>query len=69
MPYGPPAHIVEGRWELSRGGIHPGSCGHWSIYPGTGWVGVVLTNNDDAPLREITGRQRQAITGASPGGG
>ncbi|MEW2354036.1 serine hydrolase domain-containing protein [Spirillospora sp. NPDC029432] len=67
--YGPPAHIVAGQWELSRGGIHPGSCSHWSIYPDTGWVGVILANQDDIPLQEIAGKQRQAITGTSPGGG
>jgi hypothetical protein len=67
--YGPTAHIVEGQWELSRGGVHPGSCSHWSIYPDTGWVAVVLSNYDDIPLLEILGQQQQAITGASPGDG
>jgi hypothetical protein len=67
--YGPTAHIVEGQWELSRGGVHPGSVTHWSIYPDTGWVGVILSNYDDIPLQEILGQQTQAITGASPGGG
>jgi hypothetical protein len=59
----------EGQWELSRGGVHPGSVTYWSIYPDTGWVGVVLSNYDDIPLLEILEQQTQAITGASPGGG
>ncbi|MCW6003523.1 beta-lactamase family protein [Micromonospora sp. CPCC 205371] len=67
--YGPTAHIVEGQWELSRGGVHPGSITHYSIYPNTGWVAVVLSNYDDIPLLEILGQQKQAITGASPGDG
>jgi CubicO group peptidase (beta-lactamase class C family) len=67
--YGPTAHIVEGQWEIGRGGVHPGSSTYWSIYPDTGWVGVVLSNYDDIPLQEITGQQTQAITGASPGDG
>ncbi|MFF5263459.1 serine hydrolase domain-containing protein [Actinomadura viridis] len=67
--YGSTAHIVEGQWELARSGTYPGSATHWSIYPDTGWVGVVLSNYDGIPLQEIIGRQRQAITGASPGDG
>ncbi|MEV4671994.1 serine hydrolase domain-containing protein [Actinomadura sp. NPDC049382] len=67
--YGPTAHIVEGQWELGRGGLHPGSSTHYSIYPDSGWVGVILGNYDDIPLQEITGRQTQAITGAAPGDG
>ncbi|MFC5749913.1 hypothetical protein [Actinomadura rugatobispora] len=63
------AHIVEDRWELGRGGPHPGSCTYWSVYPDTGWVGVVLGNHNDIPLGEIVGKQSQAITGASPGDG
>ncbi|MFG1858621.1 serine hydrolase domain-containing protein [Actinomadura geliboluensis] len=67
--YGPTAHIVEGQWELGRGGPHPGSSTYYSIYPDSGWVGVILGNYDDIPLQEITGRQTQAITGAAPGDG
>lgn len=67
--YGPTAHIVEGQWELGRGGLHPGSSTYYSIYPDSGWVGVILSNYDDIPLQEITGRQTQAITGAAPGDG
>lgn len=67
--YGPTAHIVEGQWELGRGGLHPGSSTYYSIYPDSGWVGVILGNYDDIPLQEITGRQTQAITGAAPGDG
>lgn len=67
--YGPTAHIVEGQWELGRGGPHPGSSTYYIIYPDSGWVGVILSNYDDIPLQEITGRQTQAITGAAPGDG
>ncbi|MFF4236180.1 serine hydrolase domain-containing protein [Actinomadura geliboluensis] len=67
--YGPTAHIVEGQWKLGRGGPHPGSSTYYSIYPDSGWVGVILSNYDDIPLQEITGRQTQAITGAAPGDG
>lgn len=67
--YGPTAHIVEGQWELGRGGLHPGSSTYYSIYPDSGWIGVILSNYDDIPLQEITGRQTQAITGAAPGDG
>lgn len=67
--YGPTAHIVEGQWELGRGGPHPGSCIYYSIYPDIGWVGLVLSNHDDIPIREILGKQTQAIAGASPGDG
>ncbi|MGW5417534.1 serine hydrolase domain-containing protein [Actinomadura geliboluensis] len=67
--YGPTAHIVEGQWELGRGGPHPGSSTYYSIYPDSGWVGVILSNYDDIPLQEITGRETQAITGAAPGDG
>ncbi|NDU72362.1 serine hydrolase [Actinomadura sp. DSM 109109] len=67
--YGQTAHIVEGQWEIGRGGLHPGSYSYYSIYPDTGWIGVVLGNYDGVPLQEIIGRQTQAITGASPGEG
>jgi hypothetical protein len=32
-------------------------------------VGVILANSDGVPLQEMIGREIQAITGASPGGG
>ncbi|QKW39821.1 beta-lactamase family protein [Actinomadura sp. NAK00032] len=67
--YGPTAHIVEGQWELGRGGLHPGSSTYYSIYPDSGWIGVILGNYDDIPLQEITGQQTRAITGAAPGDG
>jgi CubicO group peptidase (beta-lactamase class C family) len=67
--YWSPARIVAGRWELGRGGLHPGSSTFLSIYPDTGWAGVIVGNYDDLPLQEITGRQSQAITGVAPGEG
>src|SRR6266545_2615653 len=47
----------------------PGDGANWDIYPYTGWVGVILANSDGVPLQEMIGREIQAITGASPGGG
>jgi hypothetical protein len=64
-----PVHIVNGQWVFGRGGGNPGVSANWNIYPYTGWVGVVLGNCDGLPLQEITGREMQAITGASPGNG
>jgi CubicO group peptidase (beta-lactamase class C family) len=61
--YGPVAHIINGQWVLSRAGVNPGSSASWQIYPDTGWVGVVLSNYDDVPLREISEREVQAVTG------
>jgi CubicO group peptidase (beta-lactamase class C family) len=61
--YGPTAHIVGGQWELGRGGPHPGSFSYWTVYPDTGWVGMILSNYDDIPLQGILGQQNQAILG------
>ncbi|WP_449060857.1 serine hydrolase domain-containing protein [Planomonospora algeriensis] len=67
--YGPSAEIVGGQWVIQRAGGNPGVCANWSIYPDTGWVGVILGNCDGVPLVEMIGRETQAVTGASPGGG
>ncbi|WP_432927165.1 serine hydrolase domain-containing protein [Microbispora sp. CA-135349] len=67
--YGPAASIVGGQWVVQRAGGNPGVCANWSIYPDTGWVGVILANRDDVPLVEMIERETHAITGASPGGG
>jgi CubicO group peptidase (beta-lactamase class C family) len=70
--YTMPVHIVNGQWVIGRGGGGPGIGGNWNIYPDTGWVGVVLTNTDGAPLLDILLRETEAITGApvdAPGGG
>ncbi|MEU0837813.1 serine hydrolase domain-containing protein [Streptomyces sp. NPDC005969] len=67
--YDMPVHIVNGQWVFGRGGGNPGVSANWNIYPYTGWVGVVLGNCDGLLLQEITGREMQAITGASPGDG
>ncbi|MFL6118467.1 hypothetical protein [Actinophytocola sp.] len=44
-------------------GVNPGSAASWNIYPYTGWVGVVLSNSDDAPLQDILQREVRAVTG------
>ena len=64
--YGPSAEIVGGQWAWQRAGGNPGVCANWSIYPDTGWVGVILGNTDDVPLVEMIGREVQAITGVAP---
>jgi CubicO group peptidase (beta-lactamase class C family) len=67
--YGPVVRIVNGQWVWSRGGGNPGVGANWTIYPYTGWVGVILSNIDGVPLQEMTGQETQAITGATPRGG
>jgi hypothetical protein len=70
--YGPSAAIVGGQWFLQRAGGNPGVGANWTIYPDTGWVGVILTNRDDVPLLDMIEREKQAVTGVAPeqpGGG
>ncbi|MBB5824913.1 serine hydrolase domain-containing protein [Micromonospora carbonacea] len=70
--YTMPVSIVNGQWVIGRGGGAPGIGANWSIYPDTGWVGVVLTNEDGAPLLDICLREAEAVTGGPvdpPGGG
>jgi CubicO group peptidase (beta-lactamase class C family) len=55
--------IVNGQWLFGRAGVNPGSVASWSIYPHTDWVGVVLGNSDDVPLREIIDQEVKAVTG------
>lgn len=35
----------------------------WNIHPDTGWVGVILGNDDDVPFQEIIQREMRAILG------
>jgi CubicO group peptidase (beta-lactamase class C family) len=69
--YDIPATIVKGQWQYQRAGANPGVGANWSFYPDTGWVGVILVNRDadGGSLRDIIGRQQQAITGVPPAGG
>jgi len=67
--YGIPIAIVNGQWVFERAGANPGVGVNWSIYPYTGWVGVILSNYDDSPLEEMIEREVQAVTGGSPGSG
>ncbi|MFI5960491.1 serine hydrolase domain-containing protein [Cryptosporangium sp. NPDC051539] len=77
LPQGPasfgaylcPVSISGGQWVFERAGGNPGVGANWSIYPDTGWVGVILSNTDSAPLREMIGRETQAITGVEATGG
>jgi hypothetical protein len=68
-----PISISNGQWVIGRGGAGPGIGANWSIYPDTGWVGVVLSNDDNLPIQDLLVRQEAAITGAPvnlpPGGG
>ncbi|MEU7752548.1 serine hydrolase domain-containing protein [Micromonospora sp. NPDC049171] len=77
IPHGPasfgsytiPVRIVNGQWMFARAGGNPGVGASWSIYPYTGWVGVILSNSDGAPLQEMSQREMRAVTGGSPDGG
>ncbi len=46
-----------------RGGANPGVGANWTVYPYTGWVGVILGDRDDVPLREMGEQESQAVTG------
>ncbi|MFI0355144.1 serine hydrolase domain-containing protein [Actinomadura sp. 9N407] len=61
--YSMPVRIVNGQWAWSRGGGNPGVGANWTIYPDTGWVGVILSNIDGVPLQEMSRRETQAVTG------
>jgi CubicO group peptidase (beta-lactamase class C family) len=69
--YGLAISIVDGRWVYQRAGGNPGVGANWSIYPDTGWVGVILINSDadGVSLQDLLGQETQAITGVSPGDG
>jgi CubicO group peptidase (beta-lactamase class C family) len=69
--YGIAIDIVNGQWMFQRAGGNPGVGANWSIYPDTGWVGVILSNRDSdgVGLQDMIGQEMQAITGASPGEG
>ncbi|MEU8609556.1 serine hydrolase domain-containing protein [Actinoplanes sp. NPDC048791] len=70
--YTMPISISNGQWVIGRGGADAGVGANWSIYPDTGWVGVVLSNDDHLPIQDLLLRQEAAITGAPvnpPSGG
>ncbi|SNR51908.1 serine hydrolase domain-containing protein [Actinomadura mexicana] len=66
--YGIPISIVNGQWMYQRAGGNPGVGANWSIYPYTGWVGVILTNRDSdgGSLVDVMRQEMKAITGAEP---
>ena len=64
-----PISIVGNQWMYERAGANPGIGANWDIYPNTGWVGVILSNIDGAPLVEMIGQEMQAVTGIPAGGG
>ncbi|CAL9492421.1 hypothetical protein SUDANB145_03249 [Streptomyces sp. enrichment culture] len=64
MAYTMPVKIINGQWVVGRGGATGGSAANWNVYPDTGWVGVVLSNCDDVPMRDILDRETQAVTGS-----
>jgi CubicO group peptidase (beta-lactamase class C family) len=66
--YGMPVRIVNGQWVFGRAGANPGVGANWNSYPYAGWVGVILSNSDGAPLQEMSQQEMQAITGAPAGG-
>jgi CubicO group peptidase (beta-lactamase class C family) len=63
--YGPPASIVGGQWVIQRAGGNAGICANWTIYPDTGWVGVILANHDNVPLLELIERETRAVTASA----
>ncbi|MET3429762.1 CubicO group peptidase (beta-lactamase class C family) [Actinoplanes tereljensis] len=65
--YGLSLDIVGGQSAYQRAGGNPGVGANWSIYPDTGWTGVILSNHDNFPLVEMLGQEVQAITGVAPG--
>jgi CubicO group peptidase (beta-lactamase class C family) len=70
--YTMPVSIINGQWVIGRGGGAGGIGANWTIYPDTGWVGVVLSNYDDIPLLDICLQEAAAVTGGPvdpPGGG
>ncbi|WP_243420741.1 serine hydrolase domain-containing protein [Micromonospora globispora] len=69
--YGIAIDIINGQWMFQRAGGNPGVGANWSIYPDTGWVGVILSNRDSDGVgrQDMIGQEMQAITGASPGEG
>ncbi|MFI0982033.1 serine hydrolase domain-containing protein [Streptomyces sp. NPDC021093] len=63
--YQMPVGIVNGQWLKGRAGVNPGSFASWNIYPDTGWVGVILGNQDGAPFPQIIEQEMQAVLGPS----
>ncbi|RKS79087.1 CubicO group peptidase (beta-lactamase class C family) [Actinomadura pelletieri DSM 43383] len=63
--YQMPVSLVGGQWVWARAGANPGVGANWSIYPDSGWIGVILTNRDGAPLWEIVEQETRAIVGQS----
>ncbi|WIM94479.1 serine hydrolase domain-containing protein [Actinoplanes oblitus] len=64
--YGIVMDIVDGQWVYQRSGGNPGVGANWSVYPQTGWTGVILSNAEGVPLQDIIARETQAVTGAAP---
>jgi CubicO group peptidase (beta-lactamase class C family) len=63
--------ILGGQWMYQRAGANPGVGANWSIYPDTGWVGVILGNRDaeGVSLQDMIGQEALAVTGVAPGDG
>nr|WP_240981709.1 MULTISPECIES: beta-lactamase family protein [unclassified Streptomyces] len=51
--YPMPVGLVSGQRLWSRAGADPGVGAGWSIRPDTGWIGVIFTNRDGAPLGDM----------------
>jgi CubicO group peptidase (beta-lactamase class C family) len=68
--YGLTVEISNGQWAYQRSGGNPGIGASWTVYPDTGWVGVVLGNHDaNASLVDMILQEMKAVTGADPGTG
>ncbi|MFI6635564.1 serine hydrolase domain-containing protein [Nonomuraea fuscirosea] len=66
--YAGPVRISGGEWEFNRGGGSGGISASWTVWLGSGWAGVVLSNYDDLEdFGEILRRQDEAVTGEAAG--
>ncbi|MEV4253941.1 serine hydrolase domain-containing protein, partial [Spirillospora sp. NPDC049652] len=57
-----PVSIINGQWLYERAGVNPGSAANWSIYPDTGWTGIILANQDGVPFVDLIQQEIQAVT-------
>lgn len=69
--YGTVVDILSGQAAVQRAGGNPGVGANWTVYPHTGWVGVILANRDadGVSLHDLVSRETQAVTGVAPSGG
>ncbi|MEV6349307.1 serine hydrolase domain-containing protein [Actinoplanes sp. NPDC051851] len=64
--YGLPIHMSNGQWQYQRAGGNPGVGANWSIYPDSGFAGIILGNRDGVSLIDVLAQEEYAVTGAVP---